>query len=322
MGKRGQSLRLPVPLPGGRRLAWWQLTMMTMITLYSVSAALTLVLDDPYATLGVLPTAKPAEIKKAYRRRAKLVHPDKLRATDATATFRKVDEAFQLLSDAEQRAEYDAAPMWTRLVAPLLTPNAALVAPNASILTASFVHVSLLQLVFNSWRLWRFGAVVEQRLGQRAYVATFVLGGAVGHALYALADAEAHARAGATASIFALKGAAFAERRLSSGLWLNRDNVQLLTTFGLEALALEAGCARVAWMAELERPYWAQGGGFCGGLLVMELLLQLRLATRGERGGYGVALLGLALLALALLRLAAELLASGPWALLRGLVPL
>ena len=57
-----------------------------------------------YTTLGVSETATPEEIKKAYRKLASQHHPDK---GGDTATFQKVEEAYRVLSDPQQRQRYD-----------------------------------------------------------------------------------------------------------------------------------------------------------------------------------------------------------------------
>jgi DnaJ-class molecular chaperone len=63
---------------------------------------------DHYATLGVLKTASPEEIQKAYRKLARKYHPD-MNPDDATAKkkFQEVQSAFEVLSDAEKRKRYD-----------------------------------------------------------------------------------------------------------------------------------------------------------------------------------------------------------------------
>uniref|UniRef100_A0A7S1IRL5 J domain-containing protein n=2 Tax=Eutreptiella gymnastica TaxID=73025 RepID=A0A7S1IRL5_9EUGL len=62
-----------------------------------------------YEALGVEPTATSSEIKKAYYLLARQLHPDK-NPDDAEASkkFQKVGEAYQVLSNDELRAKYDA----------------------------------------------------------------------------------------------------------------------------------------------------------------------------------------------------------------------
>lgn len=65
-------------------------------------------MDDYYRVLGVPRDATPEQIKKAYRQLARKHHPDVNRTPDAAARMKAVNEAYSVLSDPEQRAEYDA----------------------------------------------------------------------------------------------------------------------------------------------------------------------------------------------------------------------
>jgi len=66
-------------------------------------------LKDPYDILGVAKTATAEEIRSAYRKLAKKLHPD-LNPGDKSAEekFKQVAGAYDLLSDAEKRRRFDA----------------------------------------------------------------------------------------------------------------------------------------------------------------------------------------------------------------------
>ena len=65
--------------------------------------------SDPYKTLGVSKTATQAEIKKAYRKLAKSLHPDlHPDDPDKQAEFQAVSAAHDLLRDPEKRRRFDA----------------------------------------------------------------------------------------------------------------------------------------------------------------------------------------------------------------------
>ncbi|GAB1581262.1 DnaJ C-terminal domain-containing protein [Phyllobacterium phragmitis] len=63
---------------------------------------------DPYSVLGVAKTAKPEEIKSAYRKLAKKYHPDQ-NPDDPKAKerFAEASQAYDILSDKERRAQFD-----------------------------------------------------------------------------------------------------------------------------------------------------------------------------------------------------------------------
>ncbi|MEA3143145.1 MAG: molecular chaperone DnaJ [Thermoplasmata archaeon] len=62
---------------------------------------------DYYDVLGVPRDAAPDAIKKAYRRLAIQLHPDRNKAADAEDRFKELSEAYAVLSDAEKKARYD-----------------------------------------------------------------------------------------------------------------------------------------------------------------------------------------------------------------------
>lgn len=60
-----------------------------------------------YAILGIKRNATDKDIKKAYRIAAKTWHPD-VNNDDTTEQFRRVNEAYEILKDSQQRRKYDA----------------------------------------------------------------------------------------------------------------------------------------------------------------------------------------------------------------------
>lgn len=66
-------------------------------------------MTDPYAVLGVAPTATPDEITRAYRRQLRTHHPDVRTGPHSGADdrLREILSAYALLRDSRRRAAYD-----------------------------------------------------------------------------------------------------------------------------------------------------------------------------------------------------------------------
>ncbi|MBJ7470719.1 MAG: J domain-containing protein [Solirubrobacteraceae bacterium] len=62
---------------------------------------------DPYEVLGVQRDADDSQIKKAFRKMARELHPDNNDAPDAEDKFKEAATAYEILSDSERRATYD-----------------------------------------------------------------------------------------------------------------------------------------------------------------------------------------------------------------------
>ena len=90
-------------------------------------------MKDYYAILGLGPDADPDAIKRAYRLKAREAHPDLVShlgedlQEQATALMSDLNEAYQTLSNEEQRREYDVA--WRAMQAGEPLPEAPAPAP-------------------------------------------------------------------------------------------------------------------------------------------------------------------------------------------------
>ena len=63
---------------------------------------------DYYEVLGISKGASADEIKKAYRTKAKELHPDRnTDDPDLEAQFKEAGEAYEVLKDADKKAAYD-----------------------------------------------------------------------------------------------------------------------------------------------------------------------------------------------------------------------
>ena len=63
--------------------------------------------SDYYAELGVSRDASAEEIKRGYRKAARKLHPDVNPGPEAEEQFKKVSQAYDVLSDVDKRRQYD-----------------------------------------------------------------------------------------------------------------------------------------------------------------------------------------------------------------------
>ncbi|CAB9529458.1 protein DnaJ [Seminavis robusta] len=111
------------PLFGSSRLGikpFWLFLILSILLLNNNNSMAATAPHDPeadehastthYQVLQVTPSATLQEIKKSYRKLALLHHPDRNppeKKEEATVLFRRVNEAYEVLSDPEQRRQYD-----------------------------------------------------------------------------------------------------------------------------------------------------------------------------------------------------------------------
>jgi len=65
-------------------------------------------LKDFYAILGVARNAELKEIRRAFRKLAQDMHPDRNPSPDAKARFQELGEAYKILKSEDMRNDYDA----------------------------------------------------------------------------------------------------------------------------------------------------------------------------------------------------------------------
>ena len=63
--------------------------------------------DDPYSVLGVTRSASDDDIRKAYRKLVKELHPDVNPSKGAEERFKKVTAAHEIVGDPDRRRQFD-----------------------------------------------------------------------------------------------------------------------------------------------------------------------------------------------------------------------
>ena len=64
-------------------------------------------MNDYSAELGVTREASVKEIKRAYRKKARKLHPDVNPSPEAAEEFKRVGQAYDVLGDPQKKAAYD-----------------------------------------------------------------------------------------------------------------------------------------------------------------------------------------------------------------------
>jgi DnaJ-class molecular chaperone len=90
-----------------------------------------------YDLLGISSMASPEEIKKAYRKLALQLHPDKNPHKDAAELFKQLTEAYKILSHAASRFSYDASLHTASTPPPTKTGGTTRTTPSAKKSTAA-----------------------------------------------------------------------------------------------------------------------------------------------------------------------------------------
>ncbi|ODQ63744.1 DnaJ-domain-containing protein [Nadsonia fulvescens var. elongata DSM 6958] len=79
----------------------------TPFSVRSLHTTSALRMQNPYKVLGVPSTSSAKDIKKAYYQLAKQYHPDVNKTDSAESKFQDIQQAYEILSDSEKKAQYD-----------------------------------------------------------------------------------------------------------------------------------------------------------------------------------------------------------------------
>jgi len=125
---------------------------------------------DYYQILGVKPSARSAEIRRAYRRLAILYHPDRNLTPQSNAKMQEINEAYGVLGNHDKRAEYDFEHLDLIANSQTRNPHSFHQKETSSRSQRSFILGSL--LLFS---LFVFLIVIMRFLGDTAVFTAFLL---------------------------------------------------------------------------------------------------------------------------------------------------
>ncbi|MFH8564598.1 rhomboid family intramembrane serine protease [Streptomyces sp. NPDC017988] len=122
------------------------------------------------------------------------------------------------------------------------------------LVTATFLHGSIMHIAFNMLSLWWIGGPLEAALGRVRYIALYLASGIAGSALTYLLDEQNQPSLGASGAIFGLFGA--------TAILMRRLNYDMRPVIALLAinLLITAFWPNIAWQAHV--------GGLVGGVIV------------------------------------------------------
>ena len=127
-------------------------------------------------------------------------------------------------------------------------------------LTAAFLHGSLVHVGFNMYALYLFGPELERRVGSAPFAAMYAACALAGGAAYFLADPNGQA-VGASGAIFGLFGSWLAASYRGRHTTLGRESLrQLLTLLAINAVIGFIPGFNIAWQAHL--------GGLIAGVVI------------------------------------------------------
>jgi membrane associated rhomboid family serine protease len=127
-------------------------------------------------------------------------------------------------------------------------------------LTAVFLHGSILHLLMNAWALWIFGPIVERELGRVRFLLIFVTTGVFASAAsFAFASAPVQVSVGASGAIFGIVGAFVSYNYRHRELAVAAARLRGLVPFLILNVILSISIPLIDWRAHL--------GGFVGGLV-------------------------------------------------------